>query len=628
MARYGKDDKRLSAKEIVDRLGVGYYKILIEECQTRISNILTGRGDKSSEYTYRDDSAFKNRAEKERKVEELRRQIKKYEETIKEINDAISTINHSVYVLEQAAEKQALIRSLNSSLRDCFQKYEEKKDPNGKAVMIPSDTYDAIFRHKMFGDKLKSTYKKLWAKENNKIGTETRKVKKDIYKKIKKIYNLSVVDESDKYSYGYRYSSRYGSKDRYDYTSLNGALEDNNYSLEGFAGSLYVNLGDKYNSWDIDTMRDLGVEVDKVKRAVEISDGKERNFEQYGPILESIKDLTSEYNIYKRFKTLPYLREDMKVAEKLSREVECLDLIIDAYDNTAIKDTELFKELVEIYRKQNNKLNKLSRKVDEMYNRSGLKEYIEIEKKLRDLYHRAGSLRYQLSMSEEKLGYSDPETRRLNDLYLSVKSEMLGIVLKYPELNKDEYGIDLTKYDKKGRYIGEDEPKKEVVPRRESNPEPVEDEPFVPTVVVTEEELRRDLGMEEQEEPRRTWQTTDEVPAEEDSLDIPDHLTSLRTAYYSRYMVEKVKGSELGKMKFSEYLENVAPELEELIEIEKRRENKAKNVFKLYVQYLASLEDKSQAMRFSDFARLRHGLSADDLPYEYTDEEVKKRLSL
>ena len=63
--------------------------------------------------------------------------------------------------------------------------------------------------------------------------------------------------------------------------------------------------------------------------------------------------------------------------------------------------------------------------------------------------------------------------------------------------------------------------------------------------------------------------------------------------------------------------------LEELIEIEKRRENRAKNVFKLYVQYLASLEDKSQAMRFSEFARLRHGLSEDDLPYEYTDEEEK-----
>ena len=33
-------------------------------------------------------------------------------------------------------------------------------------------------------------------------------------------------------------------------------------------------------------------------------------------------------------------------------------------------------------------------------------------------------------------------------------------------------------------------------------------------------------------------------------------------------------------------------------------------------------------MRFSEFARLRHGLSEDDLPHEYTDEEVKKRLSL
>ena len=82
------------------------------------------------------------------------------------------------------------------------------------------------------------------------------------------------------------------------------------------------------------------------------------------------------------------------------------------------------------------------------------------------------------------------------------------------------------------------------------------------------------------------------------------------------------------QMNFSEYLENVAPDLKELIEIEKRRENRAKNVFKLYVQYLASIEDKSQAMRFTDFAKLRHGLEKDDLPYEYSDEEVKKRLSL
>jgi hypothetical protein len=33
-------------------------------------------------------------------------------------------------------------------------------------------------------------------------------------------------------------------------------------------------------------------------------------------------------------------------------------------------------------------------------------------------------------------------------------------------------------------------------------------------------------------------------------------------------------------------------------------------------------------MRFSEFARLRHGLNPDDLPFEYSDEEVKKKLSL
>ena len=267
----------------------------------------------------------------------------------------------------------------------------------------------------------------------------------------------------------------------------------------------------------------------------------------------------------------------------------------------------------------------------EIYERSGMKEYIEIEQKLRDLHHKAGGLRYQLSISEERLGYSDPETRKLNDMYFGARSEMLSIVLKYPELNRPEYGIDLTKYDKKGRYIGEEPEHKQIPENTGKSVKVEEEEPFVPTVVVTEEELRRDLGIEDEapkQNPRKAWEVADESPVDENNFEIPENLTSMRTAYYSRYMVEKVKGSELGKMKFSEYLENVAPELEELIEIEKRRENRAKNVFKLYVQYLASLEDKSQAMRFSEFARLRHGLNEDDLPYEYTDEEVKKRLSL
>lgn len=625
------DEKRFTPDEIVNRLGVGYYEMLIEEYETRISNIRMGYGDSDGEYTYREDSQFKDQAEKNRRIEQLRAQIKKYEEIIKEINEAINTINHSVSVLEKSAETFALIGGLSESLRKCFLKYYDKKETKGQLVRVPSETYDAIFVDKLkekFFYNAKSKYRKLWSKEYNKADSARRKVKKDIYKKLKKIQNRMVVDES-KYGYSPYYSSRYGDKDKYDFNSLNGTLQENNYSLKGFAGSLYSDISSKYNSWDIETLADLGVEVDKVKRAIAISDGAERTFDQYGPVLKSMEYLNSEYNIHKRFKTFYFLKEDLQRVDKLSREVECLDLIIDAYDNTMLKDTDLFKELIEIYRKLNNKLNKLTRKIDEVYNRSGMKEYIEIEKKLRDLHHKAGGLRYQLSISEEKLGYSDPETRKLNDMYFGARSEMLSIVLKYPELNRPEYGIDLTKYDKKGRYIGEEpENKKNQEPPKKA--EPLEEEPFIPTVVITEEELKRDLGIEQEpkQDSPKAWTVADDTPVDENSFEIPDNLTSMRTAYYSRYMVEKVKGSELGKMRFSEYLENVAPELEELIEIEKRRENRAKNVFKLYVQYLASLEDKSQAMRFSEFARLRHGLSEDDLPFEYSDEEVKKRLSL
>lgn len=612
---YGRNDEILTATQIADRFGVGYYELQIDFLQTRISNIRSGNGDCADGVTYESKERLKTPQDRERKIDRLKKQIEGNKRIIAEINEAIRTVNNGMSVLRKAEETHALIGALSDDLRYCFRKYTEN-EKTGERYQIPSDTYNAIFINKMF-ESAKSKYRRLWSKEHKKADAQTRKVKKDIYKKLKKVSGRQMVEMNDGYGYGH-------SRDRYDYFSLNFTLKENHKSLKGLGDSLASDMRSELNYWDRENLSSLGVEVDKIKRAHDISDGEERLYDEFGPILKSMEYLASEYSIQKRFKTFYFLREDIREVDKLSREVECLDLIIDAYDNTAIKDTDLFKELVEIYRKQNKKLNNLTRKVREMYQRSGMKEYIEIEQKLRDLHQRAGTLRYQVSIHEERLGYSDPETRKLNDMYLGARAEMLSILLKYPELNRDEYGIDLTKYDKKGRYIG-DEPEEKSVTPRPTNGEPARvtgEETFIPTRVVTEEELRRDLG--EEETPKKPWEVVQDN--KEDTLEIPEQLTSIRTAYYSRYMVEKVKGSELGKMKFSEYLENVAPDLEELIEIEQRRERKAANVFKLYVQYLASLEDKSQAMRFSDFARLRHGLEQEDLPFEYSDEEVQKRL--
>ena len=182
MERYGNDKRDLTASEIFDRFGVVYYETLIDDCQTRIMNIRAGNGDKTREYTYKEDKAFKTQKDKERKIEELGKLIQKYRQIIKEINEAIHTVNSGLIVLEQAAETHALIGGLSDSLRNCFLKYETKQKQDDPLVRVPSDTYDAIFKNKYF-ENAKSKYRRLWSKEYKKVERETRKVKKDIYKK-------------------------------------------------------------------------------------------------------------------------------------------------------------------------------------------------------------------------------------------------------------------------------------------------------------------------------------------------------------------------------------------------------------------------------------------------------------
>jgi hypothetical protein len=313
----------------------------------------------------------------------------------------------------------------------------------------------------------------------------------------------------------------------------------------------------------------------------------------------------------------------MRNLDKLTREVECLDLIIDAYDNSSIKDTDLFKELIEIYRKQNKKIASLTRKVAEMYQRSGIKQYVECEQRLSDLYHNSCEYEKRVRSLEEKYDYTHPEVLTARDLYNASRSEMLGILLKYPELNKAEYGFDLTQYDKKGRYIGNEETKKGSTftektivfptPRMEGKiAQDVQDE-FVPQRVLLDEEVEEQTPVAETEEFSK-------------DLVVPYSLKPIRTAYYSKYMVEKVKNSDLGKLSFSEYLREVAPDLDQLIELEQIREKRAETVFKQYLKYYASVQDKSSVMKFSEFASVRFGLESSDLPFEYMDNQINKKL--
>ena len=580
---YNEDKKeRLSATDIIENLSTRYYKLEIERLKQELADIRNGRDEDDF-----DSRKMRSSASKEERIENLERRIKNYENEIKEIASVLHEIRESARKLDKIAKKNGLMSCLYYHLGECLSSRDEKYN------LIPTDLYNEIFKHKLF-EKGKSKFRKLYSKESHELDASHTQISREMYRELKQIKDKVVV-HTDEHSRDY--------DDLYwlDYSSLKSGLKENqHYDLRDLPAQYYSELASNYYAhYDDEKLRAMGVDVYQLQRARDIAHGKKLEYSDAEEIAESLDYLSNHYNVYSRFRTYGILSNEMEELRDLTRQTAILDAIIDAYDNTEIKDTEMFLYLKEILRKQNKKIQGLTSKAMERYKKAGIKEYIELEEKLRVLYQRLSGLSRQLADAE--LRHDSTEISRLRGLVDATKAEMFGIVYKYPELNKPEYGIDLSKYDKKGRVVGYD----------------LEEE-VVPTRVVLDGEL-------EPPRPQYSDYSEEEVSHEQD-VETPENLTEVNTAYYGRYMLEKMKDSELGKKTYSEYLEVVAPELEDLIRIERNKEQRAATVFKLYLQYLAAQEDKENAMGFSQFAEYRYGISKDDLPFEFTDEEVKKRL--
>ena len=581
---YNEDKKeRLSATDIIENLSTRYYKLEIERLKQELADIRNGRDEDDF-----DSRKMRSSASKEERIENLERRIKNYENEIKEIASVLHEIRESARKLDKIAKKNGLMSCLYSHLGECLSSRDEKYN------LIPTDLYNEIFKHKLF-EKGKSKFRRLYSKESHELDVSHTQISREMYRELKQIKDKVVVhtDEHSRY-----YDDLYW----LDYSSLKSELKENqHYDLRDLPAQYYSELASNYYAhYDDEKLRAMGVDVYQLQKARDIAHGKKLEYSDAEEIVESLDYLSSHYNVYNRFRTYGILSNEMEELRDLTRQTAILDAIIDAYDNTEIKDTEMFLYLKEILRKQNKKMQDLTSKTMERYKKAGIKEYIELEEKLRVLYQRLSGLSRQLADAE--LRHDSNEISRLRALVDATKSEMFGIVYKYPELNKPEYGIDLSKYDKKSKKVENSYDDQEVVPTR----------------VVLDGEL--------EPAPQQYPDYSEEEVSHEQYVETPENLTEVNTAYYGRYMLEKMKGSELGKKTYSEYLEVVAPELEDLIRVERNKEQRAANVFKLYVQYLAAQEDKENAMGFSQFAEYRHGISKDDLPFEYTDEEVKKRL--
>ena len=608
MAYYGYDRKKeyedLKTQGIISRISNKYYEDEIRELHERIANISTGRGDMLGGYVYTSSEHLRTPEQRQKAIKKLRERVNQLEEKSSAVSQLKSELNHAMYGFEKIIEEDALHDALYYCLREYLM--YKKTNSEGKIEDVKSNTYEELFKS---GKIRRSKIGRVHCKDMSELRQSREKINKKVYKQLKEKKNLVVIDRW--------------------HLILKELLSKNGYSLEGFANSMYYEKSEGYHGYPYSPkISNLGVKMYDLDSAKRTLNEKGYHRSNVSNIYREIEYFIKHYHGYSHVNKLYKFRSRFEEVFEFEKEVEVVSLIVDAFSNTAISDSHTMKWLREYLSDKRKKLNKLENDLIEDYNSSKVRDMLEAQKRVEALYQE-----YLVKMGiynnlEKTKGYSDPELAAVRNEISDIRVEMISIVRKYPELNKDEYKIDLDKYKKRFKEVED-----ELVPK-ERKVEPVVNEVEVKATQVEERVISTPRAAITNEEPRkedkyRIGSNPESVVKEDEPIirvETPDELRGTRTAYYNNYMVEKMKKTELGKLKFSEYLEKVAPFQKELIEVEKEREARAATVYKLYLKYLASLEDKTYAMRFTEFAQRRYGFEPSDIPVEYDEMESQRKL--
>lgn len=609
MAYNRRREEHLDTEGIISRISSKYYRDQIEELEERISNILSGNGDKCRGYQYTSSENLDTQAKRDKKVNELRNRIKQLKEKASEVADLRNALDSAAYKYETLAEKDALHDALYACLRD-YLTYERKL-ADGKTEEINSETYEELFKS---GFIRRSKVGRVHCKDTGEIRRSKEKIDKTVYDKLKKRKHLLVND-------GRLVSS------------VESLIVDNSYNVEHFGSRMYSEQQKDYYGYPYNkNIKDLGVKLYDLEEAKKIM--KDPNYLKSvgcNTYREIEAFINSHIYISSISSKLYKFRDRFNQLQMLERETEAVDYIVSAFSNTAISNSYTMNYLREYLTDRRRELRKEEQDLLKDYDNSKVKEVIELEKKLRKLHQE-----YITKMNDYSRLENDKEANvdlnALRDEIAKIRFEMINIVRKYPELNKPIYNINLDKYKKRVKEI-EDElvPKSRV--ERVVDATPVV-EPRVSEPKVAIEEPVRHTPVEEPVVAPVAPKTGDAIrrgeakqPGQIERVEVPDHLKTNRTARYQAYMVEKMKKTDLGKLKFSEYLEETAPFLTDLIAIEQEREASAATVYKLYLQYLVTVPNKNNAMSFSEFANVRFGFEPVDIPVEYDEMEAQRKMS-
>lgn len=583
------NEKLKTLKELIDSFDKDYYEKQNKKLMKEINNIRMGMPRYDGIYDLVDsDIVPKNKREEE--IKKLQNQIKDNTQNLKELNQALIQLKMLSDRLEKLASQEILIDTLNYQLR--FNSERSKTSIHKKN---------------------EKKYSKLYISSIKPITQNKQKISKDLYEIIKKNMNKLA------------YETPIG------YKSINFALKDNRIDLQDKLDpgkEIFVDYQKKYMGFsNYEEIAKLGVDINILEYAKEQLESK-LDFNsltwQGVEVLEKLKSIekvqSTNINIKGGYSKLKEIEEKYLEIEELSRETWYLNEVLRAFANTNITNTEIYKGLEELINEQKLEITKLVRNVDKLYENTGLRNKIDLVEHLDRLYNKTKELR--LKINQFKLAGNEKEANLIEQEYYNVRYEMIKILKDNPDLNNSEYNIDIEKVIEQEMKLFEPEIKKEILNdfknledknnemKSELIDEAKENIEEIPTYVQTKEE---EIFIE------KAYNENTNVL---EILENDSNLQIQRTMHYQNYMREKVINSELGKLPFSMYLEAAAPNLVQLIKIEKERERLAKTIYKDYLKYYSALKNKQDAIEFSEFSKNKYGISNIDVPVEY-DEEYK-----
>lgn len=582
-----KTEKLKTLKELIDSFDNGYYVQKNDELQQQIDNISNGDP---------------------KEIKRLQNEIKDNREKAKALGQAITQLQTAAGTLERLAEQDLLLFVFSKLVKG--RNKEELKET------------------KIYEENA-TKYDKLYMSSREPITHSQHKISKEMYQIIKK--NLH------EYSYGTR-----GGYQSIDYVfqenRIDLSIKDKDKAIYNIGDRIFKDFRKDYIE-DFSKLAQLGVDVSSLEYATKKIEGKldsdsltvdgEAAFSK----LKSIEGAKKTHiDIRGGYSKLIEIKEKYTEIEELSRETWYIEKVLEAFIGTVIAETEMYKGLQDLVKKQGLELSKLTREADKLYEKTGLETKIKLIEQLEELYNKMEELGLEIAQLKQAGNYS--QTNLIEQEYYKVRYEMIKILKDNPDLNNPKYNIDIEKIIKQEMEMFEPEIKKETTKEAPSYIKTDEEEIFVertapktqiasePTIEKTDNVEQIPTHIQTKDEEIFVDKAYIKEPDKVESLELDSNLQTHRTMHYQNYMREKVLNSDLGKLSFSAYLESVAPHLTELINIEKERERLARTIYKDYLKYYSSLENKEYAVDFYEFAENNYGINNVDVPIEH-DEEYK-----